>query len=92
MKLIQKYEKGYPCMLDNSIVGRIVGEHESGTWGEIDGRKYFSIPLFATPHGTIIQTGLFTLSDITNEGVERLEKYEKECKDKNIELYGGKLI
>ena len=46
---IDDYYQGMPCML-GSVVGRIVGESEVGSWGDINGLKVFSNPLFATPH------------------------------------------
>jgi len=86
---LKKYEKGLPCML-GEIVGRIVGEGE-GSWGYINDVHMFSIPLFATPHGTVIETGVLYLSEITEEGMKKLEDYEKDVKTQGKELYAGKL-
>ena len=53
--------------------------------------KKYSIPLFATPHGTVIETGVFYLAEITEEGMEKLLGFENECIDEERELYAGKL-
>lgn len=87
--MITKYEKGLPCMMGD-VVGRIVGESDEGQWGEINGTKMFSIPLFSTPHGTIFKAGLFYLNDISDEGMERLIEYEKQAEQEG-ELYDGRL-
>ena len=87
---IKKYEKGLPCMLGD-VVGRIVGESEKGSWGNINDEGMFSIPLFSTPHGTIIEVGVLYLSEITDEGMEKLLEYEEDVKSKDDELYAGKL-
>ena len=61
----------------HEVVGKIVGEDiDKGSWGEVNGIKVFSTPLFGTPHGTIISTGIMHLSDITEEGMETLLQYE----------------
>jgi hypothetical protein len=87
---ITEYYKGMPCMLGEAV-GKIVDESEDGSWGEINGVKMYSIPLFATPHGTIIKTGVMKLSKITDEGLQKLSEYEKQVIDKGDELYGGRL-
>ena len=87
---IEEYYNGLPCML-GEVVGKIVGESDEGSWGEINGVKMFSIPLFATPHGTIIKTGVMKLSKITDEGLQKLLEYEKQVIDNGDELYGGRL-
>jgi len=87
---IKKYEKGLPCML-GEVVGRIIGESEEGSWGEINGEKMFSIPYFSSPHGTVVETGVFYLSEITDDGMKILEGYEKELIDGDKELYSGRL-
>lgn len=74
-------------MLQGEIVVRIIGEDESGSWYE----GMFSHPLVATPHGTVIRTGLFHLSDITDDGMKRLLDYEKDVRDAGLPLYGGRL-
>lgn len=85
---IDNYYHGLPCMLGD-IVGKIIGESEEGSWNETNGIKMYSIPLFATPHGTIIKTGVAHLSKITDEGLEKLIKYERELLDEGKELYGN---
>jgi hypothetical protein len=88
---IKKYKLGLPCML-GQVVGRIVGESEDmGSWGYINSERMYSIPLFGTPHGSIIKTGVLYLSEIDEEGMKRLEEYEKDAKEKGKELYAGKL-
>lgn len=87
---IKKYSTGLSCMLGEAV-GKIVGESEEGSWGKINGENFFSIPLFCTPHGTVIKTGVFYLSEITKEGLKRLEQYEKEALEKGEKLYNGLL-
>ena len=88
--MIDNYFKGMPCML-GEMVGKIVGEHPDGSWGEINGLKVFSIPLFATPHGTVLKTGVMKLSKITDEGMLKLLEYESQVDGSEFELYGGYL-
>lgn len=88
--MIKEYKKGLPCMM-GEVVGRIVGESEEGSWGEINGIEFFSMPLFSTPHGTIIKTGVMYLSEITDEGIDKLLKHEEDVKVSGDELYGGRL-
>ena len=87
---IEEYYKGLPCMLGEAV-GKIIGESDEGSWGEINGVKMFSIPLFATPYGTVIKTGVMKLSKITDEGLSKLAEYEKQVVDNGDELYGGHL-
>lgn len=87
---ITEYYKGMPCML-GEIVGKIVGESDIGSWGEINGVKMYSIPLFATPHGTLIKTGVMKLSKITEEGLKQLSEYEKQAIGDGEKLYCGLL-
>jgi hypothetical protein len=87
---VEEYYKGLPCMLGEAV-GKIVGESDEGCWGKINGVKMYSIPLFATPHGTIIKTGVMKLSKITDEGLQKLSEYEKQVIDNGGELYGGRL-
>lgn len=87
---INDYYVGMPCMLGDTV-GRIIGESDEGSWGRINGIDMFSMPLFATPHGTVIKTGIFYLSPITNDGNDKLSFYENLAKEEGIELYAGKL-
>jgi hypothetical protein len=89
---IKNYEMGMPCMFGETV-GRIVGESDKGSWGIINDIEMHSIPLFATPHGTIIKTGVLHLSEMTDEGMERLMEYEMDALKKNGHgnLYAGKL-
>jgi hypothetical protein len=89
--MLKDYYKGLPCMLGETV-GRIVGESDKGSWGKINGVEMFSMPLFSTPHGTIIKTGIMHLSNITDEGLKKLSEYEKKAiENENIEFYGGYL-
>lgn len=86
---ITNYYKGYPCRL-GEVLGRIIGESESGSWGEIGGIQMYSTPLFATPGGTIIKTGLAYLSDLRQEDFEKLSGFEEYVTEIS-NFYGGKL-
>lgn len=85
---LKEYELGLPCML-GEVVCRIVGESDDGSWGEINGVKAYSIPLVATPHGSIIKTGFLRLSEITEEGMQKLLAYEEQVKSEGKQLYAG---
>ena len=87
---IKNYTRGYACML-GEVIGRIVGESEDGSWGNINGVDMYSIPLFATPHGTVIKTGVLYLSEITPEAKEQLIAWEKELDEEGKEMYANKL-
>lgn len=87
---ISKHYKGLPCML-GEMVCRIVGEDEISTWGYINGERVPSIPIVCTPHGSIIMSGRFYLSEITEEGLQKLKDYETELEKEGKEMYGGKL-
>lgn len=89
--MIKHYIKGYPCKITNGtdvLLGRITGEDESGQWGDIGNTKMFSIPLFTTPHGSTLKTGLFHLEDLEDVDWEKLENFEKTTEK---DFYGGKL-
>ena len=85
---IDEYYKGMPCMY-NGIVGKIVGESLEGSWGVINGVNMFSIPLFSTPHGTVMKIGVMHLSKITDDGMAKLLEYEKQQVDAGNVLYAG---
>jgi hypothetical protein len=87
---IDEYYNGLPCML-GEVVGKIVGESGEGSWGQINGSEMYSIPLFATPHGTIIKTGVAKLSKITDEGLAKLLEHEQEVMISGKQLYDGKI-
>jgi hypothetical protein len=87
---IKKYERGLPCMF-GQVVGRIVGESDKGSWGYINDVRMFSIPFFATPHGSVIETGVLYLSEITEEGMVKLKEFEADAKAKGNELYDGRI-
>lgn len=87
---IKKYELGMPVML-GEVVGRIVGESDKGSRGIINGEEMPSIILVSTPHGSVLETGIFYISEIDDEGMEKLIGFENDCKDKKQELYAGKL-
>lgn len=87
---IKEYYKGLPCMLGEGV-GRIVAESDEGGWGEIGGVKMYSIPMFCSPHGTIIKTGVLKLSKITEEGMKLLIGYENDVWAKGDVPYNGLL-
>ncbi len=97
--MISKYENGHPVQCSSiyapftePIVGRIAGQYEDeGSWGEINGIRAFSISLIATPHGSVIKSGLFHLEDLDEAGMAKLIGYENEVRDSGKELYGGRL-
>jgi len=68
---------GHPVMLGEAV-GRIVGSE-------------FMRVLVATPHGTVIESGIFWLHEITPDGMKRLREYEAMLKKDNKEMYAGKL-
>ena len=86
---LKKHYIGLPCMFGEAVF-RVIGEHESGSWGNINGEDVFSVPLIATPHGTIIHSGRFYLDEITEEGMQKLIAFEEHAKDQGKELYAGK--
>lgn len=77
--MISKYEVGHLCKLE-SVLGRIVGESEDGSWGFVNNMRVFSIPLFGTPHGSVLKTGIVHLSDLTFEEEIRLRALEEDAK------------
>lgn len=90
MGVLKEYYKGLPCMM-GEVVGRIVGEAENGSWNYINNLRVYSIPLFSTPHGTVFKVGFLKLSEISEEGKQRLVKYEENIKANNDESYAGLL-
>ena len=88
--MLKDYYKGMPCTLQDELLGRIIGEHEDASWKQINGKKMYSLPLFSTPHGTVIKTGLFRLFDINEDQMKKLVELEKSVLDKE-NLYGGYL-
>lgn len=89
-KHLDEYYIGMPCMLGD-VVGKIVGESEKGSMGVINDVQMFSIVLFGTPHGTIIETGISHLSKITEDGAVKLFELECEAKRTGHQLYHNKL-
>ncbi len=88
--MIKSTELGYPVMLDN-IVGRIVGYSDKGSWGYINDVKIFSIPMIGTPHGSVIDSGVMYLEEMTPEGMFKLETYEDEIRYSLEPIYNGVL-
>lgn len=84
------YYVGKPCVMQNQIVGRIVGESDQGSWGVIYGFKAYSVPVFGSPHGTLTECGVGYLGDCNEEQLKLLAEYEQDAKDKNLKLYAGK--
>jgi hypothetical protein len=80
-----KYEKGTPVKIGN-VVGRLVGESPEGTWIDVNGITYWSVPLFATPHGQVAGVGIYHVEKLNPEDLARLLKYEQDVEG---ELYGG---
>jgi len=87
---LKEYKNGLPCMFGD-VVGRIVGEGDGGSWGLINDVEIYSIPLFGTPHGSIIKTGVLYLSEMSDDGMVKLLEFENDVKTKGDELYFGKL-
>lgn len=75
--MLENYDVGTPCMLGEAVV-RISGDSPNGTYAEMEGKKVCSIVMVRTPHGTVIETGIFHLNEITKEGMKRLLDYEQE--------------
>jgi hypothetical protein len=91
--MISKYEVGHPCKLRTSeavVLGRLVGESDAGSWGFVNGIRAYSIPLFATPHGTVIVTGVIHLEDLSSEESVQLEAFEEDAKKQN-KWYNGRI-
>jgi len=92
--MISKYENGYPVKIKTNakgIIGRIVGQCEEGSWGETNGIKAFSISEIATPHGSILKSGLFHLEDLDDFEMKLLLQYEDDARKNGLELYAGRL-
>lgn len=85
---IARHYIGMPCMFGEAVC-RIVGESEKGSWGNINGFKVPSIPLLATPHGTVIELGRFYIDKITKEGLKKLEEYENAAVSEGRDVYLG---
>jgi hypothetical protein len=86
--MITQYKKGYPCRF-GGVVGRLLGESGEGSWSP-DG-KFYSIPLFGTPHGTVIKTGIEHLDDMDEEGVNLLLHLEDRALTESKSFYAGYL-
>lgn len=87
---ITEYYKGLPCEF-SGVYGRIVGESKKGSWGKINGVDMFSIPLFCTPHGTVIEIGVLRLTKINDNSMKKLLELEEEAIKENIIIYNGLL-
>jgi hypothetical protein len=87
---IKSYELGMPVML-GEVVGRIIGESEKGSRGIINDVEMPSIIKISTPHGSVLETGIFYVSEIDDEGMDKLRAFEKDCREKKQELYTGVL-
>lgn len=88
--IIEKTEIGYKCMM-GMAVGRIVGFHEDGQWGEFNGKKWYSLLEWSTPHGSVFKVGSMKLQPITKEGDKRLSYFENQLSESGEELYRGRL-
>ena len=88
---IKTTKLGYPVML-GEVVGRIVGYPEdSATLTNDNGELEYARVHIGTPHGSIIVSGRFHVSEITPEGVEKLLNYEEELRYNFKPLYNGVL-
>ena len=87
---IKTTEIGTPCMLGEAV-GRIVSLCDKGSWGVINGVDMYSIVFICTPHGSVIETGISHLSEISDKAMVRLLEYEEDALKVNGELYCGKL-
>lgn len=89
---IQENYIGLPCMLGEAV-GRIVGyDKNCTTLIDHNNNTLYSIVLFATPHGSVIQSGRFYINEITDEGMKQLMEYEEDAKIKNNgKLYDGRI-
>jgi hypothetical protein len=90
-KPIQSTNLGHPVML-GEIVGRIVGYPEDvATIRDAFGDIEYARVLVGTPHGSVISAGRFHVSEISEEGMEKLLNYEEELRYDFKPLYNGKL-
>lgn len=88
---IKTTKLGYPVML-GEVVGRIVGYPEdSASITNDNGELEYARVHIGTPHGSIIVSGRFHVSEITPEGMEKLLNYEEELRYKFEPLYKGVL-
>lgn len=88
---IKTTKLGYPVML-GEVVGRIVGYPEdSATITNDNGELEYARVHIGTPHGSIIVSGRFHVSEITPEGMEKLLNYEEDCRYEFKPLYNGLL-
>lgn len=88
---IKTTKLGYPVML-GEVVGRIVGYPEdSATITNDNGELEYARVHIGTPHGSIIVSGRFHISEITPEGMEKLLNYEEDCRYEFKPLYNGLL-
>lgn len=85
---INNLEIGDPCMM-GEVVGRIIAAAEGCEWREINGKLVPSQVIFSSPHGTMVKTGRFHLQPITEEGMSRLEEYEKDAVKQTGIMYRG---
>ena len=85
--MITNYYLGMPCYLGKEVVGKIVAASESGSMGIVNGIEMPSIVIFSTPHGSAIETGIFHLNDIDEEGMKKLEEYEKDAQAKGDDYF-----
>lgn len=88
---IKTTKLGYPVML-GEVVGRIVGyPNDAATMTDAFGEVQYSQVLVGTPHGSVISSGRFNVSEITPEGMEKLLDYEEDLRYNFKPLYSGAL-
>ncbi len=92
--MLTKTEIGQPVRLLNplhisvndGVYGRIV-EYVNGS-AKANGLT--ALVRIATPHGSIIETGIFYLEEITGDTLEKLIQYEQMAMNANVTPYAGK--
>jgi hypothetical protein len=78
---VDDYYKGMPCIHNNQL-GRIVGESGKGNWDRIDNKRFYTIPIFATPHGLTSIAVITYISKISDEDLKKLNELEKDALSK----------
>ena len=76
---IKSYELGMPVRI-GKVVGRLIGESNKGSRGIINGVEMPSIVLISTPHGSIIESGIFYVSEADDDDMDKLRAFEQDCR------------
>ncbi len=86
-----KTEIGTPKMFGEAV-GRIVGFSDKGqVWIENGTTEISTILIWATPGGSVIETGRFRLKDMPPAELEKLYRYEKMARVAGQPLYASKI-